>query len=185
MSVIAISFVTLDGTATDPDGSAGTPYGGWMFRYGRAAIDGDKFQLGPIMAAGGVLLFGRGTWQHFAKLWPAREGVFADHMNATPKLVASRAAFDTAAWQNSTVVEGDLIDAVKNEQRDVIVMGSLSLVRQLAAADLVDEYRLMTFPTIVAAGDPFFAAVPPAEFDCVSAELTGPLVLTRYRRGAR
>ncbi|MEZ0068234.1 dihydrofolate reductase [Streptacidiphilus sp. MAP12-20] len=185
MSVIVIAFTTLDGVVSDPDGSAGTPGGGWLFRFGREEIDGDKFGIGSTLVQG-ILLQGRGTWQEFAKLWPHREGPFAAQMNAVPKLVATRTLTDTSAWANSRLLDGDLVDAVKRETRDVVVMGSLGVVRQLMAEDLVDEYRLMTFPTVVGAGRRLFPADGPhADLECVSAEQAGALVLTRYRRAAR
>jgi dihydrofolate reductase len=182
MSVIVISFVTLDGIMTDPDGSSGSERGGWMFRFGREAVDGDPFRLGPILGEA-VLLFGRGTWEHFARLWPTREEDFAQRMNAATKLVATRTEINASTWANSTALDGDLLDAVKNELRDVVLFGSLSVARELAAADLVDEYRLVTFPTVVGSGEPLFAPDgPSAEFECVTAEPVGPLVLTVYRR---
>jgi dihydrofolate reductase len=92
---------------------------------------------------------------------------------------------DTAAWVNSRLLEGDVIDAVKHEPRDVIVMGSLSLVHRLMAEDLIDEYRLLTFPTVLGTGDRLFpAGNPHAELECLSAEQDGPAVLTRHRRAA-
>ncbi|MFC4008627.1 dihydrofolate reductase family protein [Nonomuraea purpurea] len=54
-------------------------------------------------------------------------------------------------------MDGDLIDAVKREQRDVIITGSLSVVHALMAEDLIDEYRLLTFPTILGTGDRLFS----------------------------
>jgi dihydrofolate reductase len=104
-------------------------------------------------------------------------------MNAAPKLVASRTLTDASAWANSRVVDGDLLTAVKNEPRDVIVIGSLTVVHALMAADLVDEYRLLTFPTILGTGDPLFPpGGPPAYLECLSAEQSGAAVLTRYAR---
>jgi dihydrofolate reductase len=67
-------------------------------------------------------------------------------MNAVPKLVATRTLTDTSAWTNSRVIEGDVVGAVKRERRDVIITGSLSVVHALMAGDLIDEYRLLTFP---------------------------------------
>jgi dihydrofolate reductase len=184
MSVIVIAFTTLDGVVSDPDGSAGTPEGGWMLRFGREEIDGDKFRIGSTLQEG-VLLQGRGTWQQFARLWPHREGPFAAQMNAVPKLVATRTLTDTSAWANSRLLDGDLVDAVKREERDVVVMGSLGVVHQLMAQDLVDEYRLMTFPTVLGAGRRLFPAEGPhTDLECLSAEQVGALVLTRHRRAA-
>ncbi|MFC5824200.1 dihydrofolate reductase family protein [Nonomuraea insulae] len=185
MSVIVIEFITLDGIVSDPDGSAGTPAGGWAFRHGPETVAGDKFRLGSVLDDG-VMLLGRSTWQLFSRLWPGRDDPFSSRMNAVPKLVASRTLIDTSAWANSQVIDDDLIDAVKREQRDVVITGSLSVVHALMAEDLIDEYRLLTFPTILGSGDRLFpAGGPPAYLECLSAEPAGAAVLTRYGREAR
>jgi dihydrofolate reductase len=182
MSVIVIQFVTLDGIVTDPDGSDGTPGGGWAFRHGPEAVAGDKFRLGDTMDHG-VLLLGRKTWELFSRIWPGRDDPFSRRMNAIPKLVASSTLTDTSAYPNSQVIDGDVIDAVKNEQRDIIVAGSLSVVRALMARDLVTEYRLLTFPAVLGAGERLFpAGTPPMYLDCRSVEQSGPTVLTRYTK---
>jgi dihydrofolate reductase len=184
MSVIVIQFSTLDGIVSDPDGSDGTPNGGWLFRYGREEIGGDKFRLGSNLDDG-VVLLGRSTWEAFSQLWPGRDDPFAARMNAAPKLVASRTLTDVSAWANSSIVDGELVDAVKREGRDVIVMGSLSVARALMAEDLVDEYRLVTFPTVVGTGERLFpAGGPPVYLECLSAERTGATVFARYGRTA-
>jgi len=148
--VIVIEFITLDGVAGDPDGSAGTPTGGWAFRHGPETVAGDKFRLGPVLDAA-VLLLGRTTWELFSRLWPDRHDPFASRLNAMPKLVAASAGTDLSAWSPSTRIGGDLADTVRaaREQRDVVVTGSLSVVRQLQERSLVDEYRLLTFPTVL------------------------------------
>jgi dihydrofolate reductase len=185
MSVIVIAFTTLDGITSDPDGRGGTPAGGWMFRYGREAVSGDKFRLGATLDEG-VLLLGRTTWEQFSRLWPDRDDDFAARMNAASKLVASRTLTDVSAWSNSRLLEGDLVDAVKRERRDVIVGGSLSVVHTLMAQDLVDEYRLITFPTVLGSGDRLFpASDSPVNLECVAAEQVGQTVFTCYRRAGR
>lgn len=182
MSVIVIQFVTLDGIVTDPDGRAGTPTGGWALRHGPETIAGDKFKLGGVLDDG-VLLLGRTTWELFSGLWPHRDDPFSQRMNAARKLVATRTLKDTSAWANSRLLDGDLVDAVKREQRDVIVAGSLSVVRALTAADLVEEYRLLTFPTVLGTGERLFpASGPPTYLECRSAERVGAAVLTTYGR---
>lgn len=184
MSVICISYITLDGIITDPVGSEGTAHGGWMLRYGREPIDGDKFKIGQLLEAG-VLLFGRGTWQAFAQLWPHRDTAFAQRMNGADKLVATRTLTDVSAWANSTVLDGDVVEAVKSERRDVLIMGSTKIVHQLAAADLIDEYRLMTVPTVLGAGDRLFPdSSRYAELEVVGTEANGPFVFTHCRRSA-
>ncbi|WP_405657165.1 dihydrofolate reductase family protein [Streptomyces sp. NBC_00079] len=185
MSVIVIAFTTLDGIVTDPDGRGGTPGGGWMFRHGPEAVAGDKFRLGAVLDDG-VMLLGRTTWEQFSQLWPGRDDPFAARMNAATKLVATRTLTDVSAWANSRILDGDVVDAVKRERRDVIVIGSLSVVHMLMAEDLVDEYRLITFPTLVGTGDRLFpAGGRPVHLECESAEQAGPLVHTRYRRSGR
>lgn len=188
MSVIVIQFVTLDGVVSDPDGSGGTPAGGWAFRHGSESVAGDKFRLGSTLDDG-VLLLGRRTWQLFSRIWPGRDDPFAARMNAAPKLVVTRSLTDVSAWANSRTADGGLVDAVKSqerERRDVIVTGSLSVVRALMAEGLVDEYRLLTFPEVVGAGQRLFPDDGPrADLECVSVERTGAAVLTKYRRAVR
>jgi dihydrofolate reductase len=182
MSIIVIEFITLDGVVADPDGSDGTSTGGWAFRHGPETVAGDKLRLGATMD-NGVMLLGRTTWQLFSRLWPPRTDPFSLRMNAVPKLVASRTLTDVSAWANSTLLCGPLLDAVASERRDVIVAGSLSVVRALMTADLVDEYRLLTFPTVLGAGERLFPDVgKPSYLECQSAELKGAAVLTRWRR---
>lgn len=187
--VIVIQFATLDGVVSDPDGRWGSDHGGWAFRYGLGPVSDDKFRLGPRMEQG-VQLYGRRTWEHFARLWPGREGEYARLMNAVPKRVATRADIDVTAWSNSAAIDGDPLAWVGDERtrRDVVVVGSLSLVHALAAADLIDEYRLITFPVVVGAGDRLFAAGTPADFRFALAEFADPAavttltVLRRHRR---
>ena len=66
-----------------------------------------------------------------------------------------------------------------------IITGSLSIVLALMAEDLIDEYRLLTFPTILGTGERLFlAGSPPTHLECLSAEQTGAAVLARYARAA-
>lgn len=81
--VIVIEFITLDGVVSDPDGSAGTPTGGWVFRHGPETVAGDKFELAEVLDSA-VMLLGRAAWQLFSRIWPGRSDPFADKMNAIP-----------------------------------------------------------------------------------------------------
>jgi len=178
--IIVVHFVTLDGVAEDPDGRGGTSYGGWAFRFGPEAIGGDKFQLGSILQTG-ALLFGRRTWEHFGKLWPSRTDPFSTAMNTLPKYVVSRGTPDLGAWSNSHLLSCDLLAATTAlaAQQDVVVIGSTGLVHQLAAGGVVDEYRLLTFPTVVGAGRRLFEQ--PAALELVGSQVNGPLTLATYR----
>src|SRR5262245_14519552 len=175
--LIVIEFVTLDGVVEDPDGSGATAAGGWAFRHGPEAVAGDKFELGPLLDSG-VMLLGRTTWEAFAKLWPGRSDEFSTKMNNIPKLVASRSLTSADGWQNSSLLDGDLVEAVRSlkAHQDVIVTGSISVVQALAG--LVDEYRLMVFPTVVGAGRRLFAS--PAELRLTSVQQKGAAALLRY-----
>lgn len=181
---IVIEFVSLDGVIEDPDGSGGTAGGGWAFRHGPEAVAGDKFRLGSILDTGALLL-GRRTWDLFSQIWPTRTDPFSTSMNRVTKLVASRRRPDLSAWSNSSLIEGDLFEAIDSlrAHRDVVIAGSASVVHALAWRDLVDEYRLLLFPTIVGAGTRLFQAgcrMRALELD--SADVVGAAVLACYRR---
>ncbi|MGH9072524.1 MAG: dihydrofolate reductase family protein [Acidimicrobiales bacterium] len=181
---IVIAFSTLDGVIEDPDGTDGTPDGGWAFRHGREAVAGDKFRLGPLLESG-VLLMGRKTWQQFSRMWPERTDEFSAAMNRIPKLVVSRSVTDLSAWENSSLIAGDLAEAVAEQKtdRDVIVVGSASVVHALADRDLVDEYRILVFPDLVGHGTKLFpTATAPTQLRLLSADAVGPAVLRRYER---
>lgn len=182
--VIVNEFVSLDGIVTDPDGSGGTPAGGWAFRYGPGPVSGDKFRLGSILQTG-VMLYGRATWELLGGLLSTRSDDFSVAMTAIDKIVLSDSLTDASGWANSTLAGGTVADVAKaeSEHRDVVVVGSLSVVRALQAADLVDEYRLMVFPTIVGAGERLFSpAGTPTDLDLVSVDQVGQAVLSTYRR---
>jgi dihydrofolate reductase len=173
--VIVIAFVTLDGVVEDPDGSGGTPHGGWAFRHGPEAVAGDKFALGPVLDTG-VLLLGRVTWQLFSGIFPARTDPFSQKMNAMSKLVASRTLERAEGWDGSTLLRGELAAeaARRREDDDVVVAGSGSVVDQLAARSLVDQYRLLVFPTLLGGGRRLFdTGAGPADLELVAAEEAG------------
>jgi dihydrofolate reductase len=181
--VIVIEFVSLDGVMQDPDGSEGSRQGGWAFRYGPEAVAGDKFGLGEVLDTGTMLL-GRRTWQLFSKIWPDRDDEFSAKMNAMPKLVVSRSMDRATEWQNSTVLEGDVVAAVRERKRarDIMVTGSASVVRTLMTHDLVDEYRLIVFPIVLGAGTRLFPDGTPIDLNLVSAQTAGPAVRLIYTR---
>jgi dihydrofolate reductase len=174
--LIVIQFITLDGVVEDPDGTEGTPWGGWAMRHGREAVAGDKFRLGPLLGTA-TLLFGRRTWQHFSTLWPPRTDDFSRAMNAASKAVIATRPLDVSAWSNSRLIERPLEDWTRQELAgtDVVLIGSTSVVTRLAAADLIDEYRLRIFPTAAGAGSRLFA--DPARLDLISSDRMGPTVL--------
>jgi dihydrofolate reductase len=182
--VMVIEFLSLDGVMQDPDGSGGSARGGWAFRYGPAAVAGDKFKLGEVLDSGALLL-GRATWQLFAGLWPSRDDAFSTKMNAIPKLVASRSLQRVDEWQNSSLIAGDLVDEVakRKADQDLVVAGSASVVHTLRERDLVDEYRLLVFPVVLGEGSRLFEpGGAPIDLRLVSSEPAGAAVLSVYSR---
>ena len=180
--VIVIQFVSLDGVTEDPDGSGRTAQGGWAFRFGPEAVVGDKFELGELLETGALL--GRRTWQSFSQIWPKRSDDFSMKMNAIAKLVVSHTDQDVDAWGNSTMIRGDLVEEVtrRKQAQDLIVIGSTRVVRTLMDHDLVDEYRLVVFPTVLGIGERLFghSGSAPINLQLTSAKTRGPAVLLKY-----
>jgi dihydrofolate reductase len=104
-------------------------------------------------------LFGRRTYEFLAARWPSRTGEFADRFNDMPKYVVSSTLKDPS-WNNSTVLSGEVVREVSKlkEERDgeIVVAGSIQLVRKLMESDLVDELRLMIYPVVLGAGRRLF-----------------------------
>ena len=155
--LVVTEFVSVDGVFEDPGGAEGYEHGGWTFEYSRGE-DGDKFKLDELMEAE-VQLLGRVTYEGFAAAWPSRQGGFADKLNSDPKYVVSTTLTDPE-WQNTTVISGNVADEISKlkERTDgaILVAGSGTLVGALLAADLVDELRLMVFPTVLGRGKRLF-----------------------------
>ena len=148
---------------------------------------GDKFRLGSRLDTG-ALLFGRETWQLFARIWPERTDEFSTQLNTAAKWVASRTLADVSCWKNSRLIEGELTGEVRRlrGERDVIVIGSASVVGTLMEHDLVDEYRLLVFPTVLGRGVRLFTGQPPVDdLRLISAQQSGAAALLRYEKAGR
>jgi len=158
MAKIAITeFMSIDGVIEDPGGAEDYKYGGWSFEFSRGD-EGDKFKLDETMASEALLL-GRVTYEGFAEAWPQREGEFADKFNNMRKYVVSSTLKDPE-WANTTVIDGDLAEAVERiraeHEGDIVVHGSAQLSQELLERDLVDELRLMVFPVALGTGKRLF-----------------------------
>jgi dihydrofolate reductase len=158
-TLVVTEFITLDGVIEDPGGGETFDRGGWAFQFERGEA-GDKFKLDETLDAEALLL-GRVTYEGFAAAWPSMtdEVGFADKMNTMPKYVVSSTLQDLT-WNNSTRVDGDVAEEVAKLKElvggDLLVAGSATLVRTLVDRDLVDELRLMVFPTVLGAGKRLF-----------------------------
>jgi dihydrofolate reductase len=190
MRVIVNEFVSLDGVAqapgaADEDTTGGFEHGGWHMQYFDEIAQ--KWVTESLTQAGGFLL-GRRTYEIFAAYWPnapEEEQVIAEPLNTRPKYVASRTLTEPLEWQNSTLLQGDVAEAVaalkQEEGGDVHVIGSLELVKTLVAHDLVDEYRLMIDPLVVGGGKRIFGAdgmLRPLRLVESEATTTGAIVAT-------
>jgi dihydrofolate reductase len=160
MSKIVVSTnVSLDGVVQDPDGQEGFRHGGWFGQFG----DGDLGEWATLFTDEALrseaLLLGRRTDGWFASRWQSRTGEWADRLNGMPKYVVSSTPA-AAAWSNSTVLQGNVLDEVSKLKRelsgDIVVYASYQLVRTLLEHDLVDELRLVVFPVVLGAGERLF-----------------------------
>jgi dihydrofolate reductase len=184
--IVVTEFVSVDGVFEDPGGSEDFEYGGWTFEYDRGD-DGNAFKLDEVMGAE-VHLLGRVTYEGFAAAWPSREGEFADKLNADRKVVVSTTLTDPD-WNNTAVISDD-VPAELAKLRDetdgtILVAGSATLVRTLLEHDLVDELRLMVFPTILGRGKRAFPeGIDRRKLALVEARQVGPdgVLVQVYRR---
>jgi dihydrofolate reductase len=154
-------FISLDGVVEAPDQ--------WHFPYFNdemgAAVD-------ATLSAADTMLFGRKTYDSFAGAWPEREAAggedadFAKVLGDARKIVVSNQRLEFT-WRNSEQLQGDLIEAVtalKNEPGNgtIGMSGSVSVVRQLLAAGLLDELHLLVHPIAVRKGMRLFDEGEPA-----------------------
>jgi len=165
VKIVADEWMSLDAvvqspTTPDEDPSGDFGYGGWHVPYFEPMAQ--KWILDGLVAADGYL-FGRRTYEQFAAHWPTagdEEQVVAQPLNTKPKYVASTTLRAPLAWQNSTLLDGDVSKAVAalRDQGDgeLHLIGSAELARTLIAADLVDELRLMIDPVLLGSGKRLF-----------------------------
>lgn len=162
--VIVYEWMSLDGVVqapslTDEDTSGGFAHGGWHLRYFDDVSM--KWVEEGVARADGFLL-GRRTYETFAAYWPKaseEEKKLSQPLNTKPKYVASRTLTEPLTWQNSTVLKGDLGEAVlslkQQDGGDLHVIGSAKLAQALVGLGLVDEFQLMIDPVILGGGKRF------------------------------
>jgi dihydrofolate reductase len=158
--IVVSENVTLDGVVQDPAGAEGFARGGWVGRVGERGREGAAKVLLDEALGAEAQLFGRRTYEFLAARWPSRSGVFADRFNEMPKYVVS-STLEDLDWNNSTVLTGDVVHEVSKLKQEldgeIVVAGSIQLVRTLMENDLVDELRLMVYPVVLGAGERLFA----------------------------
>ncbi len=177
--VVSSFFISLDGVVEAPDK--------WHFPYFNDEMGA---AVGEAIGASDALLLGRRGYQEFSAYWPQQDPAsspFVSIMNDTPKFVASTTLENVDDWQNSTLLEGDLADAVSELKaqpgKNIGVSGSATLVRSLLERGVLDELRLLVHPLVVGQGAKLFPdGSPPVSLELVASQTfsTGVLDLT-YR----
>jgi dihydrofolate reductase len=156
--LIVFNHVTLDGYFTDKHGDMS-----WAHKQDP---EWSAF-VSQNASGGGQLLFGRKTYEMMASYWPTpaamkNSPVVAEGINKLPKVVFSK-TMDTASWNNTKLVKGDLVQEVRKMKaapgEDLVIMGSGSIVSQLAQAGLIDEYQMVVSPIVLGNGRTLFQGV--------------------------
>jgi dihydrofolate reductase len=155
--LVVFNQVSLDGYFVDAHGDMRWAHADNDDAEWRAFVSGNA-------RGGGLLLFGRITYELMAGYWPTphaiqQDPVVAERMNALPKVVFSR-TLESASWSNTRVVRDDLASAVRTMKReggsDIAVMGSGTVVSQLTRDGLVDEFQVVVIPIILGKGRTMF-----------------------------
>jgi len=185
------SFLSLDGVmqapgAPDEDRSGNFPYGGWVFPL--ADADMGK-TMANIFSKADAFLLGRTTYDLFSAYWPRvtdPNDPIASKLNTLPKFVASRTKtrFDWSGTSHVRDVTKEVVVLKKRFAREVQVHGSCGLAQTLIENDLIDEYRLLTFPVILGAGKRLFGVgAKPVTPTLASSNITSKgVVVSVYRR---
>jgi dihydrofolate reductase len=181
MKLIVGAFVSMDGVMQGPGGpdedrDGGFDLGGWLVPY--ADEDMGKFMVESITSTDGLLL-GRKTYEVFAAHWPLvtdENDPIATKLNTMPKYVASR-TLDKVEWNNSTLLKGDVAEAVAELKRQpggvLQTQGSADLAQTLIRNDLVDEYRLLVYPVVLGKGKRLFReGNPPSALRLIDTKTT-------------
>jgi dihydrofolate reductase len=181
MKLIVGAFVSMDGVMQGPGGpdedrDGGFDLGGWLVPY--ADEDMGKFMVESITSTDGLLL-GRKTYEIFAAHWPLvtdENDPIATKLNTMPKYVASR-TLDKVEWNNSTLLKGDVAEAVAELKRQpggvLQTQGSADLAQTLIRNDLVDEYRLLVYPVVLGKGKRLFReGNPPSALRLIDTKTT-------------
>ena len=181
MKLIVGAFLSLDGVMQAPGGpdedrEGGFDLGGWLVPY--ADEDMGNLMVESITSTDALLL-GRKTYEIFAAHWPLvtdENDPIATKLNGMPKYIASR-TLDTVEWNNSTLLNGDAAEAVAELKRqpggDLQTQGSTDLAQTLIRHDLVDEYRLLTYPVVLGKGKRLFhEGNPPAALRLVGTKIS-------------
>ncbi len=162
--IVVVNNMTLDGVMQAPgrpdeDRRGGFTYGGWALPYNDAVMGK---AMGEGMATSGALLFGRRTYEDFYAVWPNRtDNPFTDVLNNAQKYVASTTLAEPLPWSNSTLLKGDVAEAVASLKQqpgaDIVILGSGELIQSLMRHNLIDQFTLLIHPLVLGSGRHLFA----------------------------
>jgi len=152
--VIVSNLVSLDGYIEGPNADLDWP-----------VVEEEFFKYAEDMLESvDTILFGRKTYEMMAAYWPTEtvvenDPVIAGEMNSLPKIVFS-STLTKVDWENSTLIkhniEEEILKLKSKPGKDIVILGSGSIVSQLTQANLIDEYRLIVNPVILGSGTPEF-----------------------------
>ena len=195
MKIVVINNVTLDGVMqapgrADEDTRGGFTHGGWASQNIDEPDPEIGVAMGMRMSQSDGLLLGRRTYEDLLTTWNSRGGKFKDALNAAQKYVVSQTLTDPLPWPNSTLLAGNVVDAVaelkSRSERELHIMGSGQLIETLVAHQLVDEFLLMIFPLVLGSGRHLFSGDAYVELDLVDAKATSSgVVIATFRRNGR
>jgi dihydrofolate reductase len=158
--LVVFNHMSLDGFFVDVNGD---------MRWAKTVDQDEEWNafVAENASGGGVLVFGRITYELMAGFWPTpfaieNMPIVAKGMNSMPKVVFSR-TLDQASWNNTKLVKGDMateIGKMKKEPGDgMVILGSGSIVSQLASEGLIDEYQVVVNPIVLGKGRTMFDGV--------------------------
>ena len=160
--IAASLFVSLDGVAEAPET--------WHLPY---FDDEMGSAVGAAMADCDAMLLGRVQYQQFAAYWPTSEDEFAGFMNNQKKYVVTTTLTE-ATWTNTEIIGGDVLAGLKalkqTEGKDIAITGSLTLVRSLLEAGLLDRLQLFVHPVVLGKGARWFDSLDTVKLHLESAE---------------
>jgi dihydrofolate reductase len=187
--IYVVNYVTLDGVMQGPgrkeeDTRDGFSHGGWAREY---ADETTVAAMGARVSDAGTLrlLLGRRSYEGILGYWNTQDHPFKPSLNEAQKYVASTTLREPLPWPNSTLVSGDVVDAVSELKRepgaDLCIMGSGELIQTLLTHGLIDEFLLFVVPIVLGTGRRLFRSDGiPARFGLVRSGSNKNGVLTAH-----
>jgi len=158
--LVVFNHVSLDGYFVDVNGD---------MSWAKADHQDEEWNafVADNASGGGVLVFGRITYELMAGFWPTpfaieNMPIVAEGMNSMPKVVFSR-TLDQASWNNSKLVKGDMVAEIRKMKKEpgegMAILGSGNIVSQLAQEGLIDEYQIVVNPVVLGKGRTMFDGI--------------------------